>query len=183
MVKKTASKKTPAPAPAPVPEPTPEPKVVQNNDVSTVETLFKEVLADLAEEKAKIMATINKVKQLQKDWAKEQKNNKNKKKKGGDPAKKRDPSGFAKPTKISKELCDFLGCPEGKEMARTEVTKYLTEYIRNHNLQWEKDKRKIVPDKKLSKLLSCTKEDEVTYFNLQKWMKPHFSKQESSVSK
>ena len=88
---------------------------------------------------------------------------------------KRVPSGFAKPTTISKELCSFLGKPSGTEMARTEVTKYLTQYIKEHQLQNEKDKRHIMPDRKLQKLLHCTKKDEVTYFNLQKWMKPHFA--------
>lgn len=87
---------------------------------------------------------------------------------------KREPSGFAKPAVISNELCDFLGRPYGTEMARTEVTKYLTTYIKDHNLQQPEDKRKITPDKKLTKLLKLSKDDQVTYFNLQKWMKPHF---------
>merc|ERR1712188_349911 len=112
---------------------------------------------------------------------KEQKLSNKKKKKQGVNGKKREPSGFAKPTQISKDLCDFLGKSYGTEMARTEVTKYLTEYIRTNNLQFPKDKRKIIPDKKLQKLLGSSKEDEVTYFNLQKWMKPHFQKATTST--
>lgn len=91
---------------------------------------------------------------------------------------KREPSGFAKPTKLSNDLCDFLGKPYGSEMARTEVTKYLTSYIKMNNLQQIEDKRKIKPDKKLLKLLNIDINEEVTYFNLQKWMKPHFPKTE-----
>ena len=87
---------------------------------------------------------------------------------------KRAPSGFAKPTMISNELCDFLGKPYGTEMARTEVTKYLTKYIKSNNLQAKNDKRYILPDGPLAELLKVKNEDEVTYFNLQKWMKPHF---------
>merc|ERR1711907_286028 len=139
MVKKTASKKnTSVQEPVPAP-PAPEPVVLEQKPVedSPVEVMFKDVLSDLNEQKTLITNTINNVKKLQKDWAKELKANKKKKKTGGDPSKKREPSGFAKPTKISKELCDFLNVEHGKEMARTEVTKYLTEYIRNHNLQWE----------------------------------------------
>ena len=94
---------------------------------------------------------------------------------------KREPSGFAKPTEISHELCDFLQKPYGTEMARTEVTKYLTQYIKQFNLQEPSDKRKINPDLKLSKLLGCESTDEVTYFNLQKWMKPHFSSAQTST--
>ena len=66
-------------------------------------------------------------------------------------------------------------------MARTEVTKYLTSYIKDNNLQQPEDKRKINPDKKLSKLLKLTKDDQVTYFNLQKYMKSHFPPTASSV--
>ena len=88
----------------------------------------------------------------------------------------RAPSGFAKPTKISVELCKFLSVTPGTLMARTEVTKKLTQYIKEHSLQNEADKRIILPDKKLAKLLSVKKSDNVTYFNLQRWIKPHFIK-------
>ena len=79
----------------------------------------------------------------------------------------REPTGFAKPTVISEELCVFLGKPNGSEMARTEVTKYMSNYIKEHDLQHHKDKRKIVPDRKLTKLLKLQKNDQLTYFNLQ----------------
>ena len=95
---------------------------------------------------------------------------------------KRAPSGFAKPALISKELCSFLGQPEGTEMARTEVTKHLTSYIKEHNLQDSVNKRKIVPDAKLKKLLNLSPSDEVTYFNLQKYMKVHFPKPASATA-
>ena len=61
-------------------------------------------------------------------------------------------------------------------MARTEVTKFLTEYISENNLQDKANKRKILPDTPLKKLLNVTSKDEVTYFNLQKYMKVHFPK-------
>ena len=89
---------------------------------------------------------------------------------------KRAPSGFAKATEISTELCSFLGKPQGTEMARTEVTKYLTQYIKQHELQDKDNRRKILPDVPLQKLLNVKKDDEVTYFNLQKYMKVHFPK-------
>lgn len=90
--------------------------------------------------------------------------------------KKRKPSGFAKPTVISDELCVFLGKPNGTEMARTEVTKYITQYIKENNLQSVENKIKIIPDKKLSKLFNFNKDEEVTFFNLQKYMQVHFNK-------
>tara|TARA_B100000424_G_scaffold84332_1_gene63070 strand:+ start:6773 stop:7342 length:570 start_codon:yes stop_codon:yes gene_type:complete len=87
----------------------------------------------------------------------------------------RAPSGFVKPTLISNELASFLGKPEGTEMARTDVTREINSYIRAHNLQDKDNGRKIIPDKKLSGLLKLKKGDELTYFNLQKYMKPHFA--------
>ena len=88
----------------------------------------------------------------------------------------RAPSGFVKPTLISKELADFLGKPVGSELARTEVTREINAYIRQHQLQDKENGRKINPDAKLRTLLQLKKGDELTYFNLQKYMSPHFSK-------
>lgn len=88
----------------------------------------------------------------------------------------RSPSGFVKPTLISSELASFLGKPAGTEMARTEVTREINTYIRNHNLQDKTNGRKINPDSKLSTLLKLKESDELTYFNLQRFMSPHFSK-------
>jgi len=88
----------------------------------------------------------------------------------------RAPSGFVKPTLISKELANFLGKPVGTEWARTEVTREINAYIRTHNLQDKENGRKINPDSKLRSLLQLKKDDELTYFNLQKYMSPHFAK-------
>lgn len=97
-------------------------------------------------------------------------------KKGGKKSTtKRAPSGFAKPCKLSKELCAFLNLPEGTEKARTDVTKLLHEYIKTHNLQAEKDKRTIVPNDSLRKIMSIPDNaDKLTYFNLQTCIKHHF---------
>jgi chromatin remodeling complex protein RSC6 len=91
---------------------------------------------------------------------------------------KRSPSGFAKPTKVTKELCEFMNRPEGTEIARTEVTKILSEYIKSNKLQeqTENSKNKIVPDDKLKSLLGISSEEStnLTFFNIQKYMNKHF---------
>ena len=88
----------------------------------------------------------------------------------------RAPSGFVKPTKITNELADVLGKDHGTLMARTDVTKQMTAYIRLNSLQDKKNGRIILPDAKLRKLLKLTDKDALTYFNLQKFMSPHFEK-------
>lgn len=88
----------------------------------------------------------------------------------------RSPSGFVKPTDISGELATFLGKEKGVQMARTEVTREINAYIRKNNLQDNENGRKINADAKLSNLLKLKKGEELTYFNLQKFMSPHFAK-------
>jgi len=94
----------------------------------------------------------------------------------------RAPSGFAKPALISNQLCSFLGMENGTEMARTEVTKHLTAYIKQNKLQNEKDKRTIQPDAKLQGLLNVPTGEPLTYFNLQKYMKVHFPQSAASLA-
>ena len=93
----------------------------------------------------------------------------------------RAPSGFVKPTLISKELSEFLGNTDGSEMARTEVTREINAYIRNNNLQDKENGRRINPDAKLKSLLKLKKGEELTYFNLQRYMSPHFAKTVAAV--
>ena len=88
----------------------------------------------------------------------------------------RNPSGFAKPTKITNELCLFLNKKEGSEIARTEVTSFLSKYIRENNLQNTENKKYILPDEKLKFLLGLNDNEPLTYFNLQKYMNKHFLK-------
>jgi upstream activation factor subunit UAF30 len=113
---------------------------------------------------------------LEKKWTRElkvaQKLSSKRKRKSGNRA----PSGFVKPTRISDELAKFLEKPTGSEMARTAVTREINQYIRTHNLQDKENGRKINPDTKLTALLSLKKTDELTYFNLQRYMSPHFAK-------
>jgi chromatin remodeling complex protein RSC6 len=155
--------------------------VGEDSDFSNRFTSLLEKLSTIQNEWRDVQTEIKK---LQKDIVKQMKestkvNNKKKAAKVVNADKpKRNPSGFAKPAALSKELCDFLKQPYGTEMARTDVTKFLTKYIKEHSLQQESDKRIIKPDAPLYKLLGLTNESEqITYFNLQKYMKPHFPKE------
>tara|TARA_B100000035_G_C20940938_1_gene527503 strand:- start:138 stop:728 length:591 start_codon:yes stop_codon:yes gene_type:complete len=94
----------------------------------------------------------------------------------------RKPSGFVKPARISDELAAFLGKESGTEMSRTDVSKEINAYIVAHKLKNEKNGRIIHPDAKLTKLLKVQKDDELTFFNLQRYMKPHFAKAGESTA-
>ena len=91
------------------------------------------------------------------------------------------PSGFEKPTPISDELAVFFGKELGSLMARTEVSKQIHEYVMTQKLQNEKNRRIIHPDPKLKQLLNVNN-DELTYFNLQKYLKFHFKKDVAAVA-
>ena len=174
VVKKAVAKKEAAPEPAPAPAVVEETAVEasEENTLLEMSSVYFATLQSLAQQ-------INKAKAdyrvLEKKWLREIKQSQKvakKKRKSGNRA----PSGFVKPTRISDELAAFLGVEPGVEMARTDVTKEITAYIRKHNLQDKDNGRKIIPDAKLKNLLGDLGDDVLTYFNLQKYMSPHFAK-------
>jgi len=92
------------------------------------------------------------------------------------------PSGFAKPAPISAALAKFLGEKPDTLVARTAVTRAITQYVKEKNLQNQANKRHILPDATLKKLLGVTDKDEVTYFNLQKHLKQHYPASKAKVT-
>lgn len=165
-----------APAAAPVVSAVPE-----TVDVPTLSDQFADLLSQLSSLRTQLSAVTTQARVLAKRSERElkqaQKAGKKKRKAGS-----KEPSGFTKPAQISSELAAFLGKAEGTEMARTEVTKELQKYILSHKLQDPSNRRNINPDTKLRKLLGMKKSDSLTYFNLQKWMKPHFKTSTSTQS-
>lgn len=158
------------------------PKVVAEVTASTDEVVVDVSLGDqvakvaskMQQLSADLASTKSEFKLLEKRWAKElktaQRQGKRKKREGGNSA----PSGFTKPTRISDELAAFLNKPQGTEMARTDVTKEINQYVKSNNLKDAEDGRKILPDAKLTTLLKLGKDDKLTFFNLQRFMKHHY---------
>jgi chromatin remodeling complex protein RSC6 len=185
MPKKGSSKKTKTAAKAkvvetPVVEAAPAaPESVEATPVPTLGDQFTALLAQLTSLRSQLTSVTSQVRTLSKRADRElkqaQKQGRKKRKSGN-----RAPSGFVKPTKISVELATFLGKAKGTEMARTEVTREINSYIRQHKLQDPQNGRRILADAKLRKLLKLGKNDELTYFNLQRYMSPHFPKSGSS---
>lgn len=174
--KKKSSKKekVSAPAPAPVADVT---EAVEEGSVFSKLSDYNAKLQQLSNLFTSIKSDF---KTLEKSVARElktaQKNSQKKRKVSANRA----PSGFVKPTKISDELASFLGKTKGCEMARTEVSKEINLYIREKKLQDKENGRKIHPDAALTKLLNIGKGEELTYFNLQRYMKHHFLKAPSA---
>ena len=165
----------------------------QDEIVLKTEEVVVEVEAPVAEQSIEFHAKLQQLgilisglkaeyRTLERKWSRElkaaQKQSSKKKRKAGNRA----PSGFVKPARISDELAKFLEKPTGTEMARTEVTRDINKYIRTNNLQDKKNGRKINPDNKLATLLKLNKNDELTYFNLQRYMSPHFAKSAKAVA-
>jgi chromatin remodeling complex protein RSC6 len=83
---------------------------------------------------------------------------------------------FLKPRLLTPELCTFMGLPHNSLRSQTDVTKFVATYVKSHNCFDPANKRRIIPDAVLAKLLKCTDKDTVTYLNLQSYLKNHFVK-------
>jgi len=195
--KKTAPVPTPPPTPAPPPAPAPVEKktvpvkgkqVQVKTPPEVIETPAPVVESDKEEvpqenvlhvlvEKIGTLTTLNKeiqtvLKQVVKEYEKVKKivdKMQMKREKS-----RKSPSGFAKPNKISDELCDFIGVPHGTEKSRTDITRYINNYVKEHNLNKPTNRRIILPDEKLKKILNVKDDEEVTFFILQRLISHHF---------
>ena len=178
--KKASTKKVVAP-PEPVVETPVVPAPVENPvEEENYDSEFSEIQGSLKDALALIKSLSTKLNALEKRVARDRKVM-NKKMKGRvkrvvDPNKP--PSGFAKPGPVSSELAKFLSLGKDELIARTEVTKRITKYCQARNLQKAEDKRTIHADKGLKDLLRLKKGDELTFFNLQKYMKIHYPNKE-----
>jgi len=166
----------------PTPAPIANEVVATETDASTLSQKINEFGAKL-QQLSSVFATVKvDFKTLEKTITRELKAAQKSSSKKARRAGNRSPSGFVKPTLISDELATFLGKESGTEMARTAVSKEINNYIRANQLQDKENGRKIHPDAKLTALLKIQSSDELTYFNLQKFMKHHFIKTEAPAS-
>jgi chromatin remodeling complex protein RSC6 len=166
--------------PVPVPVPVPVEQVVEaENSIAEMSLEFAAKLQQVGNMLASLKPEFKNIeKMFLRQLKASQKLNTKRKRKSGNRA----PSGFVKPTRISDELAKFLDKPIGSEMARTDVTKDINAYIRANKLQDTTNGRRILPDKKLASLLKIKENEDLTYFNLQKFMSIHFAKAGAKVA-
>ena len=146
--------------------------------VVSVQDDVKAMLVQAAAVRETTGALVAELKRLEKRVAKLQKEadkrrRKSKKPVEGEEVKPRKPSIFELPTPLSNELCSFLTLSNGSKESRSNVTKAITTYVKLHNL---KNKHTITPDAKLKSLLGVKDGEVLTYFNLQRYLNPHYLK-------
>ena len=88
------------------------------------------------------------------------------------------PSGITKPVAITDELAKFLGVAPGTLVPRNEVTKGVSAYVKKNEISDPTNKQRFVlddrPAAKALKVLLGNPTEDVTYFNLQKYLKHHY---------
>ena len=171
-----------APAPSTVPA-TPEAAAVvaPAGPTTTLDDDLKSVLTTLTTLRETVSTMITEVKRLDKRVHREIKDARKRKRRvraEGEEAPKRGPSIFEIPTKVTEELCIFLGKPKGTLISRSNVTKEVNNYVKAHDL---KNKHDIKPDAALKKLLQVPDTEQLTYFNLQRYLNRHYIKEPKVV--
>lgn len=160
------------------------PATETTDKVQTVDTVVSDKFEQLNQKVNDLTSALRDLqvhlKSVQKDLVKLVKTSVKKSKSRASTGVKKTPSGFAKPTKLSDGLCDFLDVPHGTELARTDVTRRINAYIKEQKLQDEKDRRIIHPDAKLAAVLERTGDKPLTFFNIQSCMKGNFIKTETA---
>jgi hypothetical protein len=182
VARKAAASAAPVAAPAPAPVASPSVPVAAASEAAaapatTLDEDLKSVLTTLTSLRETVSSMITEVKRLDKRVHREIKDARRRKRRvraEGEDAPKRGPSIFEIPTKVTDELCVFLGKPKGTLISRSNVTKELNNYVKTHNLKVKHD---IKPDGPLRKLLQVPETEQLTYFNLQKYLNKHYVKE------
>lgn len=144
------------------------PEITWNEEIKTLQTTVESQISTLK-------GVLANLKRLEKRFGREIKDARKKRKAvrkenaDGTPVN----SPFKNPIAITDELGAFLKKGKSATASRSEVTVAISAYIKEKNLR---EKHHIKPDAALQKLLSIGANDELTYFNLQKYLNKHYIK-------
>jgi chromatin remodeling complex protein RSC6 len=173
------AKATKAAAPAAAPAATAAPTAPETTEAVATVNAFDEVNAKVVAAAALLKELQGLLKTLSKEHEKIKKVVEKTERKRANA--RNNPNGFAKPSKIVDELCDFCGVARGTKMSRTDVTRSINSYIKEKNLNKPENKRIIIPDEKLRTLLKLKVGDEVNYFKVQSFISPLFIKETAAA--
>ena len=157
-------------------------EMMETSENSKVSSQFSDVLENLQNLRSQVTVAINQVKNLEKETNKIKRQAEKDKNERKRQKQNKKPSGFALPTKISDELCLFMNKEVNTMVARTDVTRFIIDYIKSNDLQNPENKKIIIPDDKLKCLLHLEETDVLSFFNLQKYMNCHFHKKGQNTS-
>jgi len=175
----------PTPAPAAVAAPV-QAAPVETRSADEVLSSLQETLKTLKSElSSKLVAVSHELVEVSKAVKRELRNSKRRRK--VDPATlspeertaweaRRKNNAFLKMRPLTDEMCTFMGIAAKSQRSQTDVTKFVSSYVKQHSCFDPSFKRRILPDAKLAKLLRTKDKDEVTYLNLQKYLKVHYLK-------
>ena len=161
------------------------PVVATQSSDALLATLTEQLKALHAEFTTKGREAVKSVQEAAKQAKKEQRDSKKKRK--VDPATlspearaaweaRRANNAFLVQKPLTDELSAFMGLKSGEKRSQTEVTKFISDYVKTHKCFDPNFKRRILPNAALAKLLKVDDKTEVTYLNLQKFLKVHFVK-------
>ncbi len=173
------------PTVAAVPAVAPAAPVAVASSEALLATLTEQLKALSAEFTTKVREAVKSVQEASKAAKKEQRDSKKKRKVSPEEMTpeqrkaweaRRANNAFLKPKALSPELCAFMGIAAGSQRSQTQVTKFISDYVKSHSCYDPQFKRRILPNAALAKLLRVDDKTEVTYLNLQKFLKVHFTK-------
>ena len=151
------------------------------HEISTSDNL-KNILQGLTDQSSQLKSLMNTVRTVLKETEKQNKELEKLRNKRSRNKTERSatalPSGITKPVAITDELAKFLGVAPGTLVPRNEVTKGVSGYVKKFELYDPVNKQKFVldtrPEAVVLKTLLGNPTEEVTYFNLQRYLKHHY---------
>lgn len=167
------------------------PVVEETTEVDSMKQRFERLIKTKQDLMIELKREVQELKKMQRDHehAIKEASKRSRKKRVRDENSTRKPSGFASPVVVSDELYSFLesfGVKKGDPIARTDVTRYVTTYIKDKDLQNPENRREIVPDTVLDRLFGPAMEHKdpndatsplvYTYLKLQRYLSQHFPK-------
>lgn len=151
----------------------PETAVAQTVD-QLIAAQFDSVCEALATLKTQLVPLQAQLRSLEKTVQKELKQRPNNADKKKERAAARKSAGLSKPGRVTAALSEFLKIASDGLVSRAEVSRIVIEYVASHNLQHPENRKLILPDAKLKALFKVADTEQLTFFNLDRYISQQF---------